>query len=223
MPLFRLFALLVMVMVLAACERPQEVPAVSHDDTASIEPAGAAERYFACGDELAFSVRFVSDTAYVRLPESELSLPQVPSASGARYAADGYELHTRSDEAAFTTPNASYRDCSERDHHSVWEDARNRGVSFRAVGQEPGWLLEVADSVLIVETDYGSERNEAREYTRENDSQGFTLHAAGTSADIRVEVIEEQCVDTMSGERFEASVRLFVDDRELAGCGRHLD
>lgn len=209
--------------LIAACQQPQDVPAVSHDDTTFVEPVSADEQHFVCGDDFSFSVRFEADSAHVRLPEAELVLPRAVSASGARYAADGYELHTRRAEAVFTTPDTSYRDCTERDRHSVWEDARGRGVSFRAVGQEPGWLLEVSESGLIVETDYGTDRHEAQEYVRENDSEGFTLRAVGTSADIRVEATEEQCVDTMSGERFEARVRLIVENRELDGCGRHLD
>jgi len=38
----------------------------------------------------------------------------------------------------------------------VWQQAKLRGVSFRAIGQEPGWLLEITDSseILLV-TDYG--------------------------------------------------------------------
>ena len=38
----------------------------------------------------------------------------------------------------------------------VWHQAKLRGVSFRAIGQEPGWLLEITDgSEILLVTDYG--------------------------------------------------------------------
>ena len=43
----------------------------------------------------------------------------------------------------------------------VWHAAKLRGVAFRAIGQEPGWLLEMStgDKILLV-TDYGQTRIE---------------------------------------------------------------
>ncbi len=41
-----------------------------------------------------------------------------------------------------------------------WHAAKLRGVAFRAIGQEPGWLLEIknGEEILIV-TDYGKNKN----------------------------------------------------------------
>jgi putative lipoprotein len=209
--------------LLAACERPQDVPAVAHDDTTVVETESPAERHFSCGDQLSFSVRLEADTAVVRLPETELRLPQQETASGVRFAADGYELHTKGGEAVFTTPDASYRDCRERAEQSVWEDARSRGVTFRAIGQEPGWVLEVrGDDHLELMTNYGDDVYESGTMRRKQRSDGFSLHGMTSSGEVHISVRHEECTDLMSGERFASRVTVAVAGEELHGCGRRL-
>jgi len=106
---------------------------------------------------------------------------------------------------------------------NVWHKAKLRGVAFRAVGQEPGWLLEIThgEEILIV-TDYGATRSslpyvEPVVYQDERRSE-YVLDSYGTVVEIR----GIRCADTMSGESFEVSVTIFKPDRELHGCGRAL-
>ena len=43
--------------------------------------------------------------------------------------------------------------------NNVWHKAKLRGVSFRAIGQEPGWLLEITTGTeILLVTDYGETR-----------------------------------------------------------------
>jgi uncharacterized membrane protein len=115
----------------------------------------------------------------------------------------------------------------EREEHlaanDVWHAVKLRGVAFRAVGQEPGWLLEITngEEILIV-TDYGATRSslpyvEPVIYHDEQRTE-FVLDGYNTMIEIR----GEQCTDPMSGESFEVSVTLFLSDKELHGCGRAL-
>ena len=105
----------------------------------------------------------------------------------------------------------------------VWHKAKLRGVAFRAVGQEPGWLLEITngEEILLV-TDYGSTRStmpyvEPVVYQEERRTQ-YVVGEYNTTIEIR----GEPCTDTMSGESFEVSVTLFLNTKELHGCGRAL-
>lgn len=42
---------------------------------------------------------------------------------------------------------------------SPWDDARRRGVEFRAIGQEPGWMLEIdAGKSMYLLADYGEKK-----------------------------------------------------------------
>lgn len=217
---------ILLALFVAACDSPDDVPAVAHDDTTDIAldvGMGDEEVHFRCGDAMAFAVRFGEGVALIRLPETELELPQVEAASGARYAADGYELHIQNAEATFTTPGATHRDCAVQDEASVWEQARNRGVVFRAIGQEPGWVAEMNEhGVMTLSLDYGETELELRDVTRGEEEDGFVLSGQSGGRDVLLHARNERCEDVMSGERFNMSVMLTVNGDEYSGCGRKL-
>ncbi len=107
--------------------------------------------------------------------------------------------------------------------NNVWHKAKLRGVAFRAIGQEPGWLLEISngEEILLV-TDYGSNRRsmpyvDPIEYPEERRTE-FVLEDFATTIEIR----GEPCTDVMSGESFEVTVIISLDDGKLQGCGRAL-
>ena len=106
--------------------------------------------------------------------------------------------------------------------NDVWHAAKLRGVAFRAVGQEPGWLLEITTGEqIVVVTNYGQNRQtfpyvEPQEYPDERRSV-FQL-----DSDSRVLIEGTSCTDTMSGESFEVTVTVTLDGKEFRGCGRAL-
>ena len=105
--------------------------------------------------------------------------------------------------------------------NDVWHAAKLRGVAFRAIGQEPGWLLEITngEEILLV-TDYGERRTsmpyvEPVVYQDERRTQ-YVIDEYDTVVEIR----GETCNDSMSGEQFEVTVIVQEEDRKLRGCGR---
>jgi uncharacterized membrane protein len=106
---------------------------------------------------------------------------------------------------------------------NVWHQAKLRGVAFRAIGQEPGWLLEITNGTeILLVTDYGQNRNsypyvEPVVYQEERRTQ-YVLESYGVTVEIR----GQRCTDVMSGEEFEVSVSIIMTDRRLEGCGRAL-
>ena len=106
--------------------------------------------------------------------------------------------------------------------NNVWHKAKLRGVAFRAIGQEPGWLLEIknGEEILLV-TDYGKNRN-AYPYVepQEDKAARKTVFQVDDSTSVLIE--GKPCSDTMSGESFETTVTVTLDDRVLQGCGRAL-
>jgi uncharacterized membrane protein len=106
---------------------------------------------------------------------------------------------------------------------NVWHQAKLRGVAFRAIGQEPGWLLEIKNGTeILLVTDYGQNRNsypyvEPVVYQDERRTQ-YVLESYGVTVEIR----GRRCTDVMSGEEFEVSVSIIMTDRRLEGCGRAL-
>jgi heat shock protein HslJ/uncharacterized membrane protein len=108
-----------------------------------------------------------------------------------------------------------------------WETARRRGVEFRAIGQEPGWLLDLDQGRTIrYAGDYGQRRiamPAPAAPVRDTVTGTITYTAQSDSHTIAAVIREEPCHDVMSGEAFTHGVTLRVDDQELKGCGRVLN
>jgi uncharacterized membrane protein len=106
---------------------------------------------------------------------------------------------------------------------NVWHKAKLRGVAFRAIGQEPGWLLEITNGIeILLVTDYGEHRT-SYPYVEPivHQEERRTEFITGDDGTI-VEIRGVPCRDSMSGEEFEVSVTIKQTDRELQGCGRAL-
>lgn len=105
----------------------------------------------------------------------------------------------------------------------VWHRAKLRGVAFRAIGQEPGWLLEITngEEILLV-TDYGQVTNSYPWVEPVTDQEVRRTQYVLDSYGVTVEIRGERCSDVMSGEEFEVSVSIIMHDRRLEGCGRAL-
>lgn len=107
----------------------------------------------------------------------------------------------------------------------VWEQAKEDGVQFRAVGNEPGWLVEIRDDQKIkFVNDYGSleikapvddlwlgPAGEDKIYYVENDVIQF-----------QVIIMKKNYQDTMSGESFPYQVRVVFPNKSYVGGGRLL-
>lgn len=104
-----------------------------------------------------------------------------------------------------------------------WEEARDAGATLRAVGQEPGWTLDiVADDRIEFVTDYGERRVVTPNPGAETDGDRTMYHAVTESADLRVVVSPEPCADAMSGAPYPLTVEVTLDGRTYSGCGRSL-
>ncbi|MDQ3269747.1 MAG: hypothetical protein M3Q11_06115 [Pseudomonadota bacterium] len=109
---------------------------------------------------------------------------------------------------------------------SPWEAAAARGVVLRAVGNEPGWFMEVDRGpapALRATLDYGDRSIKvAHAQVLDGDTPGYR----GTAADgtvVVVEVRRETCSDGMSDRVYEASVILSAGEYLYRGCGRFLN
>jgi putative lipoprotein len=105
-----------------------------------------------------------------------------------------------------------------------WEDARRRGIEFRAIGQEPGWMLEIDnEKSLYLLADYGEKKVTLPSPAPTRDSSGTVTYDA-VSEEHRVTVVIRKlvCYDGMSGFEFTHSVNVTFDGKEYRGCGRQL-
>lgn len=103
-----------------------------------------------------------------------------------------------------------------------WDRARARGVGFRAVGNEPGWLVEVGKGgapALHAELDYGQRKLDIAQ--AQPAGQGYQGQTADGTR-IRLEIERMPCTDDMSGKPFPAKTTLHVGDKAYTGCGAFL-
>lgn len=106
--------------------------------------------------------------------------------------------------------------------NNVWHKARLRGVSFRAIGQEPGWLLEIADGKEILLTRNYGEIKTSYPYVKPQVDRESRQTLFQLDREVKIVIEGKPCTDTMSGESFATTVTISLPDASLSGCGRAL-
>jgi len=205
-----------------AGQAPGEAAPGSHDFHPDQRPL-ARTLVYECGD-MEFITRVGPGEMAIWLEDRYLVLPQVRAASGSKYQEADVVFWSKGDEALVEVAGRTYRDCRLNPARAPWEDARRRGVDFRAVGNEPGWHLEIRedDSLLFV-GDYGASKLRFTDISRESGGEQVFYTAIQGANTLRVTVVESECNDSMSGESFPFAVMVQINDRSYQGCGRSLD
>lgn len=176
-------------------------------------------------DGLDFVVRQGAGAVGLFLPDRRLVAPQVEAASGAKYREGEVTFWSKGDEASLAIGARTWSGCRLTPARAPWEDARLRGVTFRAVGNEPGWHLEIEPgSAIRFVGDYGSTTVSAPAPEPIVDpASGRTTYRTRTEGhDLEVILEDRACRDDMSGETFEVATEVRLDGAMFRGCGRRL-
>lgn len=158
------------------------------------------------------------------LPEGYVILSQARSASGTLYEESDISFWSKGDEALLIVADQYHQNCRLLPERVPWEDARRRGVDFRGVGNEPGWFVEIQEGQqMLLVLDYGTRRVLIPKPAQEGEVGSRVYSGTSGKQDVRVEVIETPCVDTMNGNTFPARVAVTLNDIVYQGCGERLD
>lgn len=181
------------------------------------------------GEAFAFTVRTGPGEITIELPQRfgnrSLVLPQVPAASGSKFEAGGVLFWVSGAHVRFEVDGQAFGPCAQRPEDAVPEAAEARHVDFRAVGQEPGWLLEITEGQRIHFTYAYGEREvlmPAPDPATDYAAGRATYHAVTEAHDLRVVIEQAACKDVMSGEAYESTVTVTLDGETYRGCGRVL-
>ncbi len=190
------------------------------------DPTGAVASVYVCDDDVRFSVRLRGDSAYLALPERSVTLGR-SAVSADVYEGGGYTYTIEGGEARLVTAEGAL-DCRGQAAGTPWEEAALLGIEFRAVGNEPGWKVEINQGEwLRYIGDYGATHTFApmSEVTVDDDGTGASVYRAHVDGrNVAVAIREAACSDTMSGETFTHTVSVRADDApELHGCGRTVE
>ena len=210
------------ILMLAGCgssaSPPQETAAPAKEPVAPAKAPIVAR--FDC-DTLALTATFHDDRVVIEVPEQRpLTLPHAVAASGARYSDGTNTFWNKGREATFERHGRTEM-CRER--REPWQEAADRGVDFRAVGQEPGWFLEIDNEKQIrVVYDYAEHQLVASVPSPATKGRTVFYDMMVDSQRVLITIEEMPCSDAMSGEAFPRSVAVTIGTRTLRGCGRDI-
>ena len=177
---------------------------------------------FTCSDILEFVARTDNKEAWLFLPSGTIQLPHTGASS---YRNDQTYLQINGQEASLEASGVKYLLCKNDRRQAIWEHAKLNGADYRAIGNEPGWTLEIRnqESIILI-TDYGSTRHEFTLSKPEiNETNRITRYQSKDSDHELILMISgEACLDSMSGEEFSSKATVTLDDKILRGCGRAL-
>jgi uncharacterized membrane protein len=152
-----------------------------------------------------------------REPQPEAA--QHPAGTPSQESPDGAPAPVSPDATAGA--GAGERDVCSIETNEVWADACRRGVTFRAIGQEPGWLLEIdGERGMLLSLDYGETRIEARLPAPQRHGQQLRYSVRTDAGQVDIAITEAACRDIMSGEAFPTAVSVTVAGWQHDGCGR---
>lgn len=194
-------------------------------DRATVYTCPAAD-----GEAFTVTVRPRPDAVTIMLParfgDRSVAASQVPAASGARYESDEVLFWGKGTEARLEVAGQVFELCTARPLTEAEVDARARGATFRAIGQEPGWMLTITPNAQVQFTYAYGEREVTMPTPApiEDDSARHTTYRARTDAhDLRVTIENATCTDAMSGALFPTTVTVTLDGTAYRGCGTPLD
>lgn len=211
------FVLAVSLMALAACAVADRVP----------EPGSGQEQAYQCGD-MRIHAEFEDQRVIVHIGMGTLALEAQEVESDARYRNRHGDVFERQgpDEAVLTLAGDEPQACRASDQLPPWREAELRGAGFWAMGQEPGWTAELntsRDPALLLSLDYGARALTFHQVDPFVTPEGGTaFRAASDEGEVELHIERAPCRDSMSGERFNATVSLKLDGTTYPGCGRFL-
>jgi membrane-bound inhibitor of C-type lysozyme len=189
------------------------------------DQSAAMTYVYECSDGYGFVASVQGEKAWLFLPGKTISLPYVPSGSGAKYSENQITYWSKGDEALLEIGSQNHSKCKNNRALAIWEDAKLSGVDFRAIGNEPGWNLEIImrDKIVFV-GNYGQNRYEFITTGPSIDQQARTTvyKVQNDKHEMSVIIVGRRCHDTMSGEAFEATVTVILDGKKYRGCGKAL-
>ena len=163
------------------------------------------------------------DSMWLFLPRETLLLPRERTASGARYSNGDISFWSKGTEALLEDTEGQDH-CVEDRRASILEDAKLRGVDYRATGNEPGWVLEITGNAVMFSTNYGQDTYNfvSAGHAFDQDSRIASYNSVSTEPAISARIIGKTCSDDMSGERFETQAEVELNGSIYRGCGQGL-
>lgn len=179
---------------------------------------------FQCG-ETRVVIWLEGEQRQMTVEGQDFRLQEQVSASGARYAAIGdptTQFWNKGRMATLELRGKRYPECVQVDGEAARPAATASGA-YRAVGNEPGWRLDLDDRTMRFTTQDGRSlagTRPAAETSAAGVRPAFSRYSASLDGQpVVATVYEEVCADAMSGMPHPNRVVVSVGGREYRGCG----
>jgi len=198
---------------------------------ASAQSPGVSTYVYRCdGEESVIVVTIDGDRGHLFSRQASQPIQQEPGTPA--YAGDDvYYLPDQPPDLApgqtaeITIAGQKLANCKNNPRAAVWEAAKLRGVSYRAIGQEPAWVLEIdREKGFLLVTDYGQNKTQFPYAEAVSDAQQKTGRYSSelNGEPVEITITGKSCHDSMSGEAFGSQVEINWRGQTLRGCGRAL-
>lgn len=210
----------VLLLLLAACHS-----GFADDATMAerVEPVTGMTVGYDCTAPETLVVRYTRDQASLWIDGGWLDLPRLISASGERFSDGETVFWGKGREAWFVHPGLPDQTCTLAEIPAQWAEAEKRGVMVRAIGQEPGWILEIHDTgYTSFAYDYGVNQVTFEQVGVSSRSDALVYEARADEHRLVAHITPGPCLDSMSGEFMTHHVAIRFDGDRYKGCGRIL-
>lgn len=217
--------LLLFVFAVSSCSGGEiRSPGSQGNDGPDYDPGPAAKTLVYECTGLEFIARSGPGEMAVWIGDHYRVLPRVRSASGEKYREGDILVWVKGNELLVEVDSWRYDDCRLNPARVPWEDARRRGIDFRASGNEPAWHLELRerDHLLFV-GDYGAVRVMLGDPARTEAGAQVRYHASGPADALTILISDVPCTDTMAGSQYPSTVQVEHNGRYYQGCGMSLE
>ena len=225
---FKRYFLLALLLILNACTAnifSNEATTISNINSTPDQLKPSKTFVYECQNGYQYTVNIEGRMAWLFLPGQTIGLPKITSASGTKYSNGLSTFWTKGNEARLELGSEVHKDCINNRSKAIWEDAKLNGADFRAVGNEPGWHLEIMhDKELVFTSQYGQTTHIFSTSQRQIDPAARkTVYSAKEKGNsILITILGVTCQDTMSDESYESTVSIVLDDKSFKGCGKAL-
>ena len=198
---------------------------VSPDTRASTTVTDAQTYVYECPDDFSFVARTETDRAWLFLPGTTLELALIQSTSGTNYTNGSVSFWRNNNEAVVESGEIKHTGCKNNRARAIWEHAKLNGVDFRALGNEPGWYMEISnrqDILLVTDNGQQTYRFTSAIINSKPHERTTSYHAQSNGNSVEIVIKGIPCQDSMSGEAFSAAVTVFINNKRYMGCGKAL-
>ena len=205
---------------------PQEGRNTSETTLTTEDGSPARRRAVQCrgpeGGVVTFRALVRPDSLALRVPAAfgggTRPLARARAASGAKYEGGAATVWSKGGTATVEIDGQRLEGCSIAPQTEP-QDEYPPNLQFRAMGQEPGWIVEVTDDSLRFAWAYGQREVTASQFVTDTDDERVLYRADTDRGPLRVVARPQYCTDPMNGRLFSHTVTVTLAGDVHTGCG----